>query len=139
MVDATFEKMTHSDKRLYGPEKIVLCGFSAEVQPNFEKVLAMAGLEQVPLVWALDSHADTPLSELFNMPSGSGRGTSSILPRAIIVAGVTESQLHALMAVCRKAGMKQALWATLTPVSERWPLKVLLAELSAEREALSKT
>ena len=40
------------------------------------------------------------------------------------------------MAVCRNAGMRQALWATLTPMSETWMLKDLLAELSAEKEAL---
>jgi len=40
------------------------------------------------------------------------------------------------MGVCRKSGMQPALWATLTATSENWLLKELLAELSAEREAL---
>ena len=138
MTDATFEKVTLSDKPLYGPEKLIVCGFSAEVQPKFEAVLDMAGLKKVPIVWALQSQVDTRLSELTALPSDSGRGESSTLPRAIVVAGITERQLQTLMAVCRKAGMKQALWATLTPTSESWRLKELLAELSAEREALRK-
>ena len=138
MADATFEKVTISDKPLYGPEKLILCGFSAAVQPKFEAVLGMAGLQKVPLVWAQDKQLETRLSELAVLPSGAGRGESSTLPRAIIVAGITERQLQTLMAVCRKTGMQQALWATLTPTSETWLLKDLLAELAAEREALQK-
>ena len=138
MADATFEKMTLSDKPLYGPEKLILCGFSADVQPKFEAVLNMAGLGKVPIIWALESQANTRLSELAALPRNAGRGESSALARAVIVAGITERQLQTLMAVCRKTGMKQALWATLTPTSETWLLKDLLAELSAEREALQK-
>ena len=138
MTDATFEKITFSDKPLYGPQKLIVCGFSADVQPKFEAVLAMAGLQQVPLVWALDSQADTRLSELAALPNSAGRGESSTLPRAIIVAGISERQLQTLMAVCRQTGMKQALWATLTPNSETWLLKDLLKELAAERNALKK-
>jgi len=138
MTDATFEKVTLSDKPLYGPEKLIVCGFSATVQPKFEAVLGMAGLQEVPLVWALDNQLETRLSELAALPSGTGRDESSTLPRAIVVAGISERQLQTLMAVCRKTGMQQALWATLTPTSETWLLKDLLAELAAEREALRK-
>ena len=138
MTDATFEKITLTDKPLYGPEKLIVCGFSADIQPKFEAIIDMAGLAEVPLVWALESQADTRLSQLAAMPNGSGKGASSSLPRAIIVAGISERQLQTLMAVCRKTGMKPALWATLTPTSETWLLKELLAELSAEREALQK-
>jgi hypothetical protein len=42
------------------------------------------------------------------------------------------------MTVCRKTGMKKALWATLTPTSENLTLAELLEELSAERQALQK-
>ena len=138
MTDATFEKLTLSDKQLYGPERLIVCGFSADVQPKFKTVLKMAGLERVPVVWANQGQLELHLSQILALPPGSGRGESSSLPRAIIVSGITEKQLQTLMAVCRNAGMKQALWATLTPVSETWMLQNLLTELSAEREALKK-
>ena len=138
MTDATFEKITASDKPLYGPEKLIVCGFSAGVQPKFEAVVSMAGLQQVPLVWALDTQADSLLSALAALPHGTGRGASSTLPRAIIVAGISERQLQTLMTVCRETGMKQALWATLTPTSETWLLRDLLRELAAERDALKR-
>jgi hypothetical protein len=60
-------------------------------------------------------------------PDGFGGGTASDLPRAVIVAGISEKELHLLMSGCRKAQMQQALWATLTPTSTDWALKDLLS------------
>ena len=54
------------------------------------------------------------------------------------MSGITENQLHSLMAVCRKSGMQPALWAALTPHSQKWPLAQLLGELQAEQQALAK-
>jgi len=138
MTDAKFEKVTRSEKPLYGPEKLVLCGFPAGAQVKFETVLNMAGMQDVPVVWAGEQQTESLLADLFALPAESGKGVSSTLPRAIIVAGITEKMLHSLMAVCRKSGMKQTLWATLTPTSETWKLKTLLTELSGERRALNK-
>jgi len=42
------------------------------------------------------------------------------------------------MAVCRAAGMKNALWAALTPTSEQWSIGQLLSELASERQALAR-
>ena len=77
------------------------------------------------------------LSTLLELPDGTGCGHDSTLSRAVIVSGITENQLHSLMSVCRKSGMKQALWAALTPTSETWTLDGLLDELNKERKALS--
>lgn len=139
MSDGTFEKVNHSDNRLYGPAKLLLCGFNAAAQPKFMTVLEMAGLQDIPVVWVSETMAEKPLADLLDFPEGSGQGEASILPRAIIVAGITENQLHALMSLCRKAGMQQALWAVLTPTSEAWSASRLLTELTAERKALSKS
>ncbi|MDL2270021.1 DUF3783 domain-containing protein [Desulfosarcina sp. OttesenSCG-928-A07] len=139
MQDASFEKVHYSDTPLYGPKKLILCGFPQGVSGNMEKVLKMAGISDVPVVWADSSHLDQLLSELLQLAHGSEGGKKdSALPRAIIVSGITENQLHALMAICRQTGMQKALWATLTPTSENWTLGKLLGELEAERKALSQ-
>jgi hypothetical protein len=78
------------------------------------------------------------LAGLLELADGSGAGLPSALPRAVIVAGITEAQLISLMTVCKKSDMQQALWAVLTPVSEKWTVEQLLAELAREREALQK-
>lgn len=135
---STFEKVTRTDKLLYGPRKLLLCGFPDAARSAFEQVLESAGLSTVPRVWVSEDRAETPIHELLELPDGTGAEEPSGLPRAVIVAGITEAQLIGLMSVCRKSGMQPALWAVLTPVSERWTVEQLLAELAREREALQK-
>jgi hypothetical protein len=138
MADAKFEKVTHSDKPFYGPRKLLVCGFDDKAQPEFKNLLQTAGIKEIPVVWVLSGQADTVLADLFALPDNSGRGISSTLPGAIVVSGITENELHRLMNTCRKTGMPPALWAALTPTSETWSLKSLLAELTAERKAMSQ-
>jgi hypothetical protein len=138
MVDATFEKITTSDKPLYGPRKLLLCGFSSAAQSKFETVLDMVGLREAPKIWVLDDQGDMALSTLLQLPDNSGASVSSNLSRAIVVAGISQNELINLMTVCKKAGMMHALWATLTPVSENWTIQKLLAELAAERKAMNR-
>jgi hypothetical protein len=135
---STFEKVIRSEKLLYGPRKLLLCGFAAESRKKFSTVLETVGLSDVPKVWVTSKQGATALADLLELPDGSGSEAASALPRAIIVAGITEAQLISLMTVCKKSGMQNALWAVLTPVSETWTVAQLLAELAREREALQK-
>lgn len=136
MSDGTFDKVTQSDKPLYGPRKLLLCGFAAAMQANFAKVLEFTGLAGLDVVWMAADQADDEIGQLMELAPDTGTGTDSNLPRAIVVAGISENELHDLMNTCRASGMKSALWAVLTPVSEKWTLRQLLAELEAERTAL---
>ena len=138
MTEAKFERVTHSDSNLYGPRCLLLCGFPAGAQPKFLTVLEMVGLAEVEVVWANHDHQKLTLGQLMDLGNGSGWAVDSALPRAVVVAGITERQLHALMTVCRRSGMKEALWAALTPTSEKWPLSNLLAELADERRQLAE-
>ncbi len=138
MSKSTFTKLSQTDEPLYGPRKLLLCGFSAEVRSKFLKVMEMAGLADVPIGWAGGEDADLLLSDLMSRPGDSGRETDSELPRAVVVGGIAQKQLPVLMATCRQAGMGQSLWAVLTPTSETWTLKALLTELEAERCAMQK-
>jgi hypothetical protein len=70
------------------------------------------------------------------LEDGTGWEVSSELPRAIIMAGITQNELHRLMSACRQSRMKPTLWATLTPTSETWTIQNLLIELAAEHRAM---
>ena len=137
MTDASFEKIGRSDKCLYGPRKLLLCGFPIDAQSKFKMLLDMLGLKSIPLVWTGEQDSETRLAELMQRADGSGEGIPSELPRAIILAGVAENELHRLMSGCRQAGMQKSLWATLTPTSEGWTLGALLTELAAENRAMA--
>ena len=136
--NSTFDKVTRSEKILYGPRRLLLCGFGAEARKKFESLIGMAGLADVPRVWVTTEQGTAPLSDLLALADGSGADAASELPRAVIVAGITEAQLIGLMTACKKSGMQPALWAVLTPVSETWTVGQLLAELARERDALEK-
>jgi hypothetical protein len=135
---STFEKVTRSEKILYGPRRLLLCGFGAEARKKFESLIGMVGLADVPRVWVTTEQAAATLADLLALADGSGAGAASALPRAVIVAGITEAQLIGLMTACKKSGMQPALWAVLTPVSETWTVEQLLAELVRERDAMQK-
>lgn len=138
MTKTTFEKINPSDTLLYGPAALLLCGFPPQAQQKFKFLLSKLDMSDVPLVWVGTHQIAVPIVDLVRLPHGSGDGQASEMPRAVIVSGITQHALHRLMTGCRQAGMAQALWAVLTPVSEKWPLQRLLKELAAERAALSK-
>ena len=138
MAHAKFEKVGQTDKPLYGPRKLLLCGFPSGAQPKFKAVLGMIGLTAVPKIWIDTETADRLIADLLKLDDETGAGVSSALPRAIIVCGLTENELMRLITVCKKTGMTNALWATLTPTSEQWTVNQLLAELAAERDAMQK-
>ena len=136
MTGGGFQKVSRTDTPLHGPRKLLLCGFAAEAQSKFKKLLRMIGLLELPLVWLGEDQADLTLEELVKLDDGTGGGLSSRLPRAVIISGILQVELHLLLSGCRQAGMKQALWATLTPTSETWTLRNLLSELAAEHQAM---
>jgi len=138
MSEGGFEKVSPSDKPMYGPRKLLICGFSADIQPHVVKLLEILKLIDIPRIWVTEEHAGSLISEVLALADDTGLGVSSDLPRAIIMCGLTQNQLHILMSGSREAGMKPPLWATLTPTSETWALRDLLKELVAEHQAMQQ-
>jgi len=138
MEDQTFEKVEKSNQRMHGPKGILVCGYPPAEHEPLADALSQIGLGDRPVIFATDGDAEQSLIELLSSENRSGMGMSSGMPRAIIMSGFTQEELHLLMNAYRKAGLPAQLWATLTPVSENWTLETLLKELSKEDEALKK-
>lgn len=137
MNDASqFSRVTRSSRPLYGPRRLLICGFTSEGQSALDKVITTSAIAELPAVYAASADLEDSLSNLMSRPPESGRDAPSRMPAAIIMAGITENELHQLIASYRQAGLPSPLWATLTPTSENWSLRQLLTELSREREAL---
>jgi hypothetical protein len=134
----SFEKIEKSDRCLHGPRKLLLAGFVADDQTRFKTLLQTLGFPDLALVWVGEEQSETLIGDLVQLPDGSGNGRSSSLLRAVIVGGISEKELGHLITGCRKAGLQQTLWATLTPTSVTWPLQQLLTELAAEHAAMSR-
>ena len=138
MSDARFEKVSQSDKPMYGPRKLLICGFSSEAQSKFVTLLKLIGLSELPKIWVTGEQANSLISEVLVLEDNTGWGISSELPRAVIMSGLTQNELHLLVSGSRKSGMKPPLWDTLTPTSETWTVINLLQELAAEHQAMQK-
>jgi len=140
MNDASpFTRVARTSQALYGPRKLLICGFTLEGQTFLDEVIATSAISDLPLMYARTSDLEISLADILSQRENTGRGEASHMPAAIIMAGITENELHQLMSSCRSAGLPNPLWATLTPTSENWTLRQLLTELTAEQEALKKS
>jgi hypothetical protein len=138
MTDSTFKKVGKSEKRMFGPPCLLICGYRADEQDQILSLIETCGLSGHAVVFAGTDDEDAILRDMVQAESGKGRGLSSGLARAIIMSGLTEIELHSLLSAYRTQNLTRQLWATLTPTSEGWTLKALLKELAAEAEAFRK-
>ena len=134
---STFSRVSRSDNCLHGPRALLVCGFTAEGQAALIDMVQVTEVDALALIFATTKDLETNLGMLLQQASGAGRNASSRMPAALIMAGITETELHQLMEGYRQAGLPWPLWATLTPTTESWTLRALLKELAAERAALA--
>ena len=138
MTQGTFKKVGKSRKRMYGPRGIVVCGYPASEQSSLLYLLEENGFSDLPVIFVPSTDLTKPLKELFTSPHRSGLGEDSEMRRAIIMSGFSQKELYKLMALYGLAELPQQLWASLTPISEKWSVAQLLNELAAESEAIKK-
>lgn len=138
MTDNSFQKVGNSEQRLYGPRKILLCGYSQEDRLRFHDMLRDSGLSDIELLVADDTTLNQTVRALFEQPISRAPQKGPAMPRAAIMGGITEKELHTVLNAYRQTGLPGQFWATLTPVSENWRLGDLLSELQKENEALRK-
>ena len=138
MSEGKFEKIQESDERMYGPKGILVCGYPPAEHRFFALFMEKAGFSDRPIIFAKTEDAGRPVKELLGLTTESGIGEPTDLPRAVIMSGFTQNEVHRIMVAYRQAGLPAQLWATLTPVSENWLLSDLLRELVKENEFFKK-
>jgi len=138
MSEGTFRKVGESEKPMYGPRAILVCGFAPSEQKTLTTVLDAIQLKDIPVIFATDADTETCLCELLTLPDQTGRDMDCDIERAVVLSGVTEKELQLIINNYRGLGLPSPLWATLTPFSENWALSALLEELNNERIAMEK-
>jgi hypothetical protein len=136
MTPKDFQKVGQSEKRIYGPRKLLLCGYNAADRKSFLTMLKISKLATIPVIFTETDSLELTLKELFEKEAKSTLTGRSDMQRAVIMAGITEQELHTLIRNYRSSGMPTQFWAALTPISEGWRLQDLLVELSKENEML---
>jgi hypothetical protein len=139
MSEGNFEKIQDSDERMYGAKGILVCGYAPPEQRFFALFMDKAGFSDRPIIFPTNEDTGKTLKEVLGLTTGSGMGEPAELPRAVIMSGFTQNEVHRIMSAYRQAGLPAQLWATLTPVSENWLLGDLLKELIKENEFFKKT
>jgi hypothetical protein len=134
----SFKKAGGSEKKMYGPRKILVCGYPAPEQSTLLYLLEENGFSDLPVVFVSNSDSGKTLKELIGLPHSSGLGEDSEMNRAVIMSGLAQKELYRLMAVYRLSELPSQLWASVTPVSEMWSVAQLLSESAAETEATKK-
>ncbi|MBN2008049.1 DUF3783 domain-containing protein [candidate division KSB1 bacterium] len=135
--EATFQPVGQSELPMYGPRAILVCGYAAEEHPLFVKFVNSI-LGDISIVFVTSEHKNKKLGELVALPHNSGAGEKSDLRRAVIMSGLTEHEFHTLINSYRTGKLPTQLWATLTNMSEKWPISSLLNELAQERDEIQK-
>jgi hypothetical protein len=138
MSEGTFQKLDKPMERLFGPKGLVICGYAPAEHRPLVGALSEIGFADRPLIFVGAEDCRKTMKEVLSSEDRSGIGQPSDLPRAMIMSGFTQQEVHMLMSVYRRAELPTQLWATLTPVSETWTLEALLNELAKEAEAVKK-
>ena len=133
-----FNKIDKSEKRMYGSRGLLVCGYSEEERSIFLDFTSKINMSDVAVIFAVNEDVEKKLGELFIHDHNAGRTGPSELPRAVIMSGLGQNELHGLMGAYKEAGFVNQIWASLTPTSETWTLKALLIELLAEARAMQK-
>ncbi len=131
-----FQKVGQSEKVIYGPRKLLLCGYNSSDREKFRELMETDELATIPVVFADQDSLQLTLKELFQKDTQTNPQKGSKMYRAVIMAGISEQELHTIINRYRSSGMPAQFWATLTPISENWQLKDLLEELKKENAAL---
>ncbi len=134
--DNTFKKITGVEKRLYGPEKLLVCGYTTDERRQLLSFLDNLGFASIPVVFVSDNDAHVTLHELLKRNGNTGMEEKSEMKRAIIISGFTEKKLKDLLSAYKKEGLQKQFWAVVTPTSENWSIDFLLKELEKEEKAI---
>ncbi len=138
MGEGEFQKVGKSEEKMYGPWKLLVCGYPPEDHTPFLSFLTTLGFPDLPVVFATQEDRQVPVGTLLNREDKEGLRQTSGMQRAVVLSGFTHSDLHKLIAGYRQCQLPDQLWATLTPISEKWPLANLLEELSKEAQAMRR-
>ncbi len=135
-MQGTFRPVGDSNECMHGARAVLVSGFESEEQQAFRALMDGCALAEVPTVYIVEAFLEHSLFELTRMPTETRAGQTAQLPRAVVMSGLTENELHALMGAYRESALPRPHWATVTPASEQWQVKRLLIELLKESEAL---
>ncbi|WP_300672875.1 DUF3783 domain-containing protein [Desulfoluna sp.] len=135
MSDGTMRPIEIDETPLYGPRGLLVCGLEDESAKALLTLVHDLGWDDLSVAFAGRGDLQISVKQLFEEPPDHREPLGGV---AVIMAGITGSQLQELMKGWRASSLPRTLWATLTETSETWPLGTLLKHLSEEQKEMAK-
>ncbi|BCS96247.1 hypothetical protein DSLASN_18790 [Desulfoluna limicola] len=132
----TMRPMELDETPLYGPRGLLVCGLNETMAKQFLSLLGTLGWDDLPVSFAGRNDLNTPVGQLFTEPVDNREALGGF---AVIMGGITGSQLQQLMKSWRESSLPRTLWATLTETSVNWPLLTLLRHLAEEQKEMAES
>lgn len=133
----TFKKISKKNSKMYGKYKVLVCGFNKIEKNEFIKLIKTFKVKP-PIVFVGSNDTELKIVDLLLKNDGYGFEETSEMPKAVIMSGFYESQLHELLRLYKETNLERPLWASVTPISENWKLKDLLSELQSEHDMMKE-
>lgn len=134
MTDATFEKL--DEQAAVGPEAILVCGYDEGVAARLGEVLGAIGRPGHRVVRCSPGMVKMTLREALEGGAEDAPAPPDALPRAIVLSGLTGSEIQGFLGAFDEAGIPRAIFASATPTSLGFVVRDLLRELLAEDRAM---
>lgn len=139
MNDGTFQRIESTNEGAIGPASILVCGFSIQIESTIKKVLDSVGAEDHRVVFCSSSMVKQPLGQALECTEGSrDPAAPDKLPRAMVLSGLSGSQLQAFLSGYRTSGLPRPIFASVTPINLEFPVGKLLVELLREQREMTK-
>ncbi len=132
------EKIERSDKRLFGEHHAVLAVGLKQEEKEALIEIAQEQLKNLKVIFGSKKDLNLKLKDIFAFEDKHGVDEEFSVPKTLIMSGFRESELLDFMKAIRKRIIEIKLLAVLTPTSNEWKLKELLAELIMEAKAMEK-
>lgn len=138
MNNGTFEKIEATDDGALGPPAVLVCGFATNIENTLKKVLVNVGAEEHRVVFCTPEMVKQPLGNALESMDDSTPAEADKLPKAMVLSGLSGSQLQGFLSSYRTSGLPRPIFAAVTPTNLGFPVGTLLVELLSEQRQMSK-
>jgi len=132
----TFKPIDASNEQRFGETAILLCGFAAQELKPIRDLLDALGIVDVKIIPCTEGMLAQTVGEALSDPAQGLPAPPEKLPRVMILSGLTNELLHALLNNYSATKLPRPIFAAATPESVKMPLKQLLVELLAEHKMM---
>mgnify|MGYP000870061606 CR=1 FL=1 len=136
MTDATFRKLDDSNQRGPGPRIILIGGFQANEVVLLKEFVDKTFTDKIRLRLCTANMLEKTLGDALSRPVEDNPAPPDKLPRFLLLSGMSNQEIHALINRYGSTGLPRPMFAATTPANMNFMLRQLLLELLQEHKAM---